>query len=437
MSDYNICQGISINNDRNVEKDQCKFAFVLAVMMVLSVYLLPFATFVSFGEVLIILSIIGLVIKFQKIYIYKNIALYLFVFYGAISSILISILLKADMFQTISRLIRDGFYWIVIYVFGYSFLNFKVFVKWVKIICTCLSIYIIVQFLVYMMIGYVIPGFPMNAVVAESCTAMDIYQNTIESAIRNGYLKANGFLTEGAHCGQALAIGVVLLPDFNAIEKTSRKTYYLMVLYSLAGILTFSATGMVLIGFVWFMVLVKVIKSGRINKKIAVPTIIFLGLILLFLFFAGDKLNLHSVLNRLLSATSSSTADNSSFLRLYRGFAFWHGLPIENKLFGIGFGNFGDLSYLSKGIMGSPDNEYMNSISYILVSSGVIGELLYAIYIITMYKQSNSTGRVMTFLLILMSLSSSPYSSVYWIWMTLGIIYNIKTKEEELCHLNY
>lgn len=408
---------------RNYTKDRCGFTFLVSMMMLFSVYLLPFATFLSWGELLLFISMIGLLLRYHTISMYKSNALFMFVTYGIIVSIIMTMIYKADMTQTISRLFRDGFYWILIYVLGYSFLNNQLFRKWVKVICTCLSIYIITQFVVYMLTGYLIPGFPMNAVVSASTSSIEIYNSTIESALRNGYLKANGFLTEGAHCGQALSIGIVVIFDFDKTDENDKTTFGLMLIFSLASILTFSATGLALVGIVWIAVILTLMKSGRISKKIALPIFFMLILLVIFVVFAGNTLNISSVVNRILHASSSSTADNSTFFRLYRGFELWKGLPFENKIFGIGFGNIKSLSHLSKGMLqGIVNNEYMNTISYILISSGVLGSVLYLVYIIQMYIQTNRSGRVMVLLLFMMSLSASPYSSVFWVWMMMFII---------------
>lgn len=406
------------------------FSFFIALMMITSVYLLPFASSVSVGEITIIISMLWIVIKFHKIRIYKDSALVLFVIYSVCISIMIAIMEGIALSDTISRLLRDSFYWILIYIFGYSYINYHVLKKWIKIICIALSVMIIMQFVTYAVTGFLIPGFFLNATVSQSATAHEIYQHTITMAGISGYLKANGFLTEGAHCGQALAIASIVIFDFDNLDNNNRKTILTLGLFSLASILTFSATGLALVAAVWLLIVWTAISSRRFSPQITISLFVLLFICFVYAFFiGGDGLNFSSVISRIFSAVSSSRADNSSFLRIYKGFHYWGGLPLSYKLFGIGFGNYSSLKNLSIGLSASTaDTEYMNSMSYILVSSGLIGFILYTIFILNMLRKSNKKGRMMIILLVLMAISSSTYSSCYWVWMMLVIMANNKAE---------
>ena len=416
---------VSLNSSSDVQIASDKgFSFVIAFFLITSVYLIPFATSFSFGEIIVFISILWMCVKYRKIKVYKNDLFVIFAIYAVICSFFMGIINNCHISDTTIRLLRDAFYWSVIFIFGYSFIDYDTFKKWIKTMCILLCLYIITQFLVFFLTGYLIPGFFLNATVAETSTASEIYQHIIEMAHWKGYLKANGFLTEGSHCGQALAIGMVIVFDFNNVENNTRKTFFTIGLFSLGSLLTFTATGFAFTFIIWIGIIFLLIKSGQANKKIGIP-LLFIFVVILGYIFLRDSINIISVAERISSSMSSSTADNSSFLRVYKGFSIWGGLPLDNKIFGLGFGNYNNLSYLVKGI--SADyiaSEYMNTISYILVSSGVFGFLLYILFCGKMFIQSNYNGKFMMVIIMIMSLSSSPYSSVFWVWMWLIVINN-------------
>lgn len=402
------------------------FSAILPISLVLSVYLIPFVRTISIGEVAIIGSFVIMLLKNSKIRLFKNHWLGLFTVYAVIASFLVSLLAGANVADTATRIIRDSFYWITIYVFGYSFLDYQEFKKWLIRISLLLSIYIIIQSLLYYGTGYLLPGFPLNATVSTSSSARLIYEHTVTMARRTGYLKANGFLAEAAHCAQALFICniILLTPEDLANNK---KQIRLIILLSVASIMTFSASAIVYVSFIWLLIVLSMMKNGTLNKKMGttIVAVLFVGLIVAF--FIGNNANLQTVIGRITAASSSSTADNSAFFRIYKGFTYWLGLPVEYKVFGIGFGNYNSMISVYTGAMqDGMTSEYMNTASYILVSSGLVGFLLMTGMYIRLFRNGNDVAKYMIIGLILMSLSASPYSSIYWIWMMLIIIYNQK-----------
>lgn len=420
---------VNYGTDARMYRDK-SFSFWTAALLITSVYLIPFATSFSFGEVILIGIIGWLCIKNAKLYFFKNNALYLFSFYSIVVSLLFAFIYHIPINDTLTRLLRDSFYWCMIYVFGNAFLDYDFFLLWVRRICTALAVFIIIQFFVFFFTGYLIPGFPMQATVAETATASEIYHHTANIAVRNGYLKANGFLTEGAHCAQALTIGIISLFDFDKISNNNKETYILLALYSIASVLTFSAMGLALTFIAWILIIFRMMRDGVAKQQVGVPVIAVL-VVFCAITFLGDSLNLNSVIGRISSASSSDTADNSSFLRIYKGFEAWSGFPLEHKMLGIGFGNFSKLSYLSNISGGHEGNEYMNSFSYILVSGGLIGFSFYFKHMLDLYRKTNRRGKSMMVILIAMSLTSSPYSSVSWIWMLMVIIYGCYTIDDK------
>ena len=110
-----------------------------------------------------------------------------------------------------------------------------------------------------------------------------------------------------------------------------------------------------------------------------------------------------------------------------KGFYTFLSLPLLQKVFGIGFGNYAAaVSVMDNVEINMLENEYMNTVSYILVSSGIIGFLLMFFFFVYMYRHSSGISRVMIFALLIMSFGSSVYSSPIWIWMMLLVLYSNK-----------
>ena len=398
-----------------------RFTCLLVLYLVFGVYKVPQMPAISFGDVILMVSMIDIAIRRRRLKIFSNQILYGFIIYSLIISFLVVFVEHGNLSDTVTRIVRDAFFYVYMCTFAYSYLDYSTFKRWLRNICIVLALLVIAQELVYILTGYLIPGFLLNATVSQTTSASQIYRHTLASAGRNGYLKANGFMTEGAHCAQALAIALVASYDF---EENDKKSVKLAVFFTISSIFTFSASALFFSGLLWMAILISMIRRKQLSTRIGLPVIVLLVALIMFS-FVGFESNLSSVVGRIISASSSETADNSSFFRLYKGFVFWEGLPFLNKLFGIGFGNYGSLYTLYQGAYTQMLlSEYMNSLSYILVSTGVVGFILMVAFFVNLFKQSNYKGKTTIVLLLFMSISSSPYISIYWVLMMLLILFN-------------
>lgn len=422
ISCYDRC---SIENVR----EDTPFSLLLVFSLVLGVYRISVFPALSFADAILILSFIVLIIKYHVLELFPDKVLYVFLVYSIMITLFVAIIKNTDLSETITRLLGDGFYYICIFAFAYSFLNYKYFSKWVYRICVALGLYVVLQQIVFLSTDYLLPGFLMSATVTQTNTPIEIYQGTMSSAHRLGYLKANGFLLEGAHVAQALAIGFLVSYDFDNNDFKSIKR---AMFFSVSSILSFSASAVFYIAFLWLVIMFRMMKSNRINKRIsAILMVVLIGAVILALLSVSDRML--SVVGRLFSASNISTADHSSYMRLYKGYDYWTKIPLIYQIFGIGFGNYMSLTFLYNGtnfdIMNS---EYMNSLSYLLISSGIIGIIMLVLVFTKLYRRSNLKGKIAILLLLLFCISSSVYSSIYWIWLVVVIMYNSIKKTSDL-----
>lgn len=140
--------------------------------------------------------------------------------------------------------------------------------------------------------------------------------------------------------------------------------------------------------------------------------LIFLGIVMVVRTNVFDKF-----LYRI--STIGDTTSSTGSLRILRGYyIFSLGNPI-NKIFGIGFGNI--INYLIKNGITTPydgnlliGNEYMNSLSYILVASGILGFLLFLVFLLQSFVYIDSNSKlILLYLIVLLSTSAIILSPTY------------------------
>ena len=415
-----------ISRKKKTKAERSKlFTVIVALTIWGHAYVVPFFPQVNFGEVALLLGVVYLLFTGRPIRINVKPRLALFFFYGVFVSVAVSFFIGSYK-EMLFRVLRDAFYWAILILFVFHFLDFTLFKKIVKLFCVVLSCVLISQMIVYKLTGVYLPAYPFAGMVDANTTGRDIYDHIIFWIGHSGYLKSYGLLSEAAHCAQALFIGSLFCMSEDCPIK---KWLPVIVLYLVASILTFAASAVVYVAFTVVLVLFKIAKSRgfKLNLK---NTIIIAGLMAVML-FVGIVVILNSqsqgVFSRVIASFSSSTADSSSFTRIYKGFAYWLKLPFIYKIVGIGFGNYSEINgYYSFASAIDIENEFMNSLSYILVSSGIIGFIILISYFVWLYKRADSNGRIMILALALMSMAVSLYNSPYWIWFMIGIYYNSK-----------
>ena len=394
-----------------------KVASILVVLSMLGyAYVIPFAPSLTFGE--LGLGIFCLVLIFGGTLNRASVPKWL-LFIGVYSlcvALLVGFILQ-DISSPIKRLLRDAFYWAIIILFG-RYINLKIFMMYVKRFCVALSIFILAQVFVYHLTGYLIPGMLPFGMVDANATGQMIYDHILFWVQHAGYLKPNGFLSEASHSAQCLFIGTLFVFEDLFQKKHFNKGFCQIILFSLASVLTFSASAVIYVGIsmvILFYILFKLHKKKIIYLSIGLFIIAFLLLI---------QLDIVKIVMRILSALSPKTNDGSAFVRVYKGFTFWSELPAVYKIFGIGVGNYTAINL--KYSITTEMNEYMSSLSYFLVSNGIIGVLMILSSIIIGATRLNKKGRLYLFILFFMCIAASIYSTPYWMWLFIAISKNKK-----------
>lgn len=133
-------------------------------------------------------------------------------------------------------------------------------------------------------------------------------------------------------------------------------------------------------------------------------------------------------------------ARSSTGIRVYRGFALFAALPIFYKIIGVGLGNLGNF-VVENDIYTNFDYfftslhqfEYVNAISGLLLSSGVIGALYFVFYIIGLFKITNSQGRLILLILIVLLFAGDSIFSMNTV-LYLSLVYIGQNRFEGECN---
>lgn len=405
----------------SLENPKKVFNLLIILMMIGNVYTFPFFRSLSWGEVILLLFFPYFILNIGSLKIVRIGSILAFVLYALLSTLLFAAVSFGDVQAPLVRILREAFYYVLIFYCGYYLFDYAKFSQGVIIFCKVLSLYIVLQSFVYSVTGWYIPGFFMNAALNDGgYSGSELYNHFLTYAKISGYLRPNGFLCEPAQCAQCLFLGI-LVSFFSPIK--GKKQLITSVWLTVGLVCTMSTSAIVYAGFSWIVWLIKEGKRN-ITHVLFIIAIVSLGVILIY---GKTKYNnLLAVIEKLTNSFSKDTISNSSELRLFKGFLTFASLPFFYKIFGIGFGNYDAAvpKLFSGQNIHMVESEYMNSFSYILVSAGVIGACLLFVYFIQRFRRSCFLGKICVIALVLIASGSSIYSTPICVWFMLIIEYN-------------
>lgn len=403
------------------------FTFMVATVIVLDVYTMPLLRFLSWGEFIFICMTPYFWLKTGGFRYVKGSLLWVFLFciYGLFCSIIASFVIDGSARDIAVRLIREAFYYIIIFGYGLVLFDFKYFKRIASKIVLLLALFVIAQSVVYLLSGYLIPGLIPNVEINDGgITGQQMYQIILKNAGYMGYIKPNGFLCEPAHCAHCFFVYLLLIL-FEEDTYTREQQIIRAGIVSLAMVATMSTSAFIELAVAWIAWLI-VGKRKGVLQVIIVVAAIFIAYIVVF---RRADTSFSAVFERFTRMfTTSQTVVYSGNLRVLKGFNVFRSLPFIYKFFGIGFGAYN--AAVSAGIIHLQGfdlyNEYMNSISYILVSSGLIGFTLYIGYFISIFSSRSLTGKLLILGGFIMALGSGIYCTSIYIWILLLIRHSEK-----------
>lgn len=400
------------------------FTLLVIFYPLTSVYASPVSS-ISIGDITIILMIVPMLLdmlcKRKKV---RIVPFWAYMLYALVITLLCSALFtfissSYSMSGAIIRLIRDAFFLIAIVVFGSNYFDYRCGRKALKIFVVILGCFIIFQSLVYKIFGKYVPGIipQLRTTISGGLSGAEYNKTFKHIADVYGYVRCSGFLSEPAVVGQVVSVALLLeLFDFSG-----KPSKILCPFYSLILALTFSTNSYVALFVCWALWIFWVIflKHHRVNVTWLILTI-FLAATAVAVLLSNE--NTANVFARFLEL--KYRVSGSSVIRVLRGMAFYLQMPFFYQIFGSGFGNFLQFKgiYTITTIYECAD-EYMNMNAYILISSGLVGFLLFIFTIFHTIRDNALVSKMIFILLLVFGLSCSIYSTPQFMIMMMFILF--------------
>lgn len=351
--------------------------FILAMFPVLIQYksLIPGITL---GELLLIIMIPTMLYYFK---IKKDIRLIPFVFILIFFIILLIYLIFSSYFvnrisyiNTLSGIIRGIFYFCIVFLCINSIFNVNIFFNFYSKITMLATIYLIIQVFAHNLLNINLPWtIPFLNVYQENYNTIDF-----ASFFSDFYRPYSFFLEPGYYVQYILPCLVILL--------FIKKAYNLKMAIFISIGLVFSTSGQGLIIGLIIWVLYIILELRR-NILVYISTNIF------FVLLIGSILKISFIERSLARLFGSDTSSSNS--RIFEPFSYFMNLETQNKIFGIGYNNISSIF----------GKVYLNSVSYVLITSGIVGFLFVLMFLIScflLFKKTESKILLFIFCFLLM-----------------------------------
>lgn len=370
----------------------------------------------SFGEVFLIFCSLIFIIFKQRItinFLNKSIILLILLF-SLLTCLDFVINENLILNDSIFLLIRMFMYMIFIIIMSKS-IDIDKTIRIYEFICLFLCIFLFFQYVTYYLFDNItssyLPFFEIKSSLIN-------YANRDMSYVYSIGFRPSSLFSEPAKLVQFLTPYLILLL-FNGKRF---KNYFIKILFvTLSFVLSTSFMGFLILVSVYFLYFFNAIKNGISKKKF----VVLIGLITLIclLFFCSEIIEENVA--RMINGITKSASISSAGLRLLRGWEIYYKLPFLNKIIGVGFGqvaNFllgNNISIYFGG--GYSYGEYMNTISYVLNCSGIVGAIGYLTYLRILYSNSCLWVRQLIIIIFIIGFGGSFLVTPTWVFFMIFI----------------
>ena len=283
-----------------------------------------------------------------------------------------------------------------------EYFNYEYARKWLIRFALIISGIIVLQSALYYVFKiqfYPIPG-NIKLNYRQGMNSTNLVAQWVRS-VRGGYFfRPCAMFMEPAHAAYYLVLATTVL--LFRKENSSKCDLYYALLTSAAAILTTSTIGIVLSIAVWagFVFFGKNNLKRNHKLSILVVLMIVLGAFAALILTEGIQRSLL----RKLSQFQNMSQESSTYLRLFRGFDFYRNMGPVEMLFGCGYAHSAEYYETVKlvNVLHYADSNFMNSISRILCSTGIIGLALFMFAIIVNARRNGGCSREVAILLVIL-----------------------------------
>lgn len=403
------CRVLKYEAELKDRKISLFFTFIIVTMPIINNYSSPLHSIgISEFILLIFIPVMIFDMVINRITI-KPYGYWLFWLYGILIS-LVMVAAHSDFsaYNAVIRLLRDTFYACVIFLFAQKYFNLKYALNLYKYLSIMASTYLILQCISFYVFHYTLPwilhGISLNYTITDTSAYSQLYKNFYGKF----YFRATSVFLEPAQFAQFVApcLALTLFP----CSGKKRIDYRIAVFFSISLLMSTSANGYAFTAVIWIVWYLYNCFSSKYNVSIIAIFIsgVLAVTVVILLYKYNSLFNLDA--NRIINIGDQK--NNSANMRVLKGFYIFDALDSVFKIFGIGFGNYDSfVSVYPITAIYDVSSEYMSSLSYILVSSGIIGLCAFLSAICAIFKKVILPGKILIILLLIMFLSSSIYSS--------------------------
>lgn len=379
-------------------------SILLAVVPVLNIYMTPIPV-LTLGEiVMFILTGILFSTKKPMNYLACQNRLLLFTIYGLIVTFVstvinLSIVKELPYKETIAFVI----YIILLIVLGRR-IDIRKFLYYYEKLAFVFAIFLIFQFFIHLLTGRWIPGL-IPGIESSYGRSTTLLIQRME--------RASSVFKEPAHYAQYVAI-----PFITTLFRPNRKMQdnIRIVIYILSLAFTVSGNGLLVIAVTGAMYMIHIGKTKGLVRGLALLT--FLALV--FVYLANTNATFVSLLGRVTEIQGTNAARYSGYIRVLRGYLVYWSFNIFAKIFGIGIGLYGDYSLhyafetlTSRTVL---ELDYINGFQYYLVSTGLIGVVIYSSLFMYALKNREDAVKCVALVFLVLILISGMYRGPAWLF---------------------
>lgn len=351
--------------------------FVLTIFPILNQYR-SVVPGITLGELLIIIMLPFLLyyLKIKKDkrwipFLFIVLLLVLLLFFLLISACFVN---KISYGNALLGILRLTFYFSVVFLCINSIFNIDLFFNIYTKFSLLSTLYLIIQFFAHNWLNVDLPWtIPFLTVYQENYGAIDFATLFVDF-----YRPYSFFLEPGYYVQYVLPYLVLVL--FIKRYRSLRKAIFI----TFGLVFSTSGQGLIIGLIIWILYMVIELKKS--------PSVFVGAGALLFVIVKFIK-DIPFVERSLIRLFGSEGASSNS--RIFEPFSYYWDLDIQNKIFGIGYNN----------VLSIIGNVYLNSISYILITSGILGFLLVLMFLIAcfiLFKRMVSKVLLLIFCILLL-----------------------------------
>lgn len=296
-------------------------------------------------------------------------------------------------------------------------LSFKYIQKYYRFFAYCSIIFFCIQEIMYYFLGWRLMGLLPFMPVSYSYTTMSDFIAKMSVLDRS-----MSFFLEPAHFAQYILGYLALILGENSYKgKVFSKE---CIIVSLVLLLTWSGNAILLTCLLWVIFILKVNVDRSLKFIVIIPTISITAAVSFYCISTSERGA--EILKRSSELSVHQNRVSSGMMRIYRGYFVFSEMNETEKLFGVGTGTVPDVVEHSPYIfMFNKFERYVNNVQAVLIGDGIIGTIIFLLFLLSMTYKGNSFSILYVALFIGLSLMEAFWlSSKMLLYLTLAYYFS-------------